>query len=149
MDITLNELAERIRPTGGDLTTIIERLKHWTKQDILRPANRPQRGVPRLYEPTTVVSAGLLNCLAGGGVLVFGGIEDALGLLRTEADRWARGERRQCWLELAWAKMGPSGSVRVAKMHYGELTLTKGTTMAVVVNVAVLLAQVRWGTGTE
>jgi hypothetical protein len=146
MDITLAQIAERIHPTGGDVATVVERLKHWTKQGILKPYNRPAHGVPRLYEPNTVVEAALLNCLADRGVLVFEKrIQYALGLLREAADRWARGTRDQCWLELALAKIGPSGKVDAVQMHYHKLAPTLGTTVAVIVNVSTLLAEIRWG----
>lgn len=67
LGLTVGEIAERIRgETGDDLTTVIERLRNWTKEGLLKPIGKKKPGIgrKRRYSERAFVDAAILSRLA-------------------------------------------------------------------------------------
>jgi hypothetical protein len=63
--ITVSEIAEQIRGRDEDLTVVIDRLRNWTKEGLLRPLGEknPGTGRKRRYPETAIIDAMLLTVL--------------------------------------------------------------------------------------
>jgi hypothetical protein len=63
--ITVSEIAERIRREDEDLTTVVDRLRNWTKEGLLQPLGKknPGTGRKRRYPETAIIDALVLSFL--------------------------------------------------------------------------------------
>jgi hypothetical protein len=70
LTLTAKQLAEKIVPPGGDLQPFVERIHHWTRENLLTPKGEknPGRGRVRHYGEEAIVSAKILNALADFGI---------------------------------------------------------------------------------
>src|SRR5262245_61201640 len=63
--LTAGEIAERIQEPGEDLRSISERLRHWTREGLLRPigTQNPGTGRHHKYPQRVLVDAAILSRL--------------------------------------------------------------------------------------
>ena len=64
--LTVGEIAERIREPDETLEAVIERLRAWTKEGLLKPTGRKKtgRGRKRRYSEEAIVAAAILSRLS-------------------------------------------------------------------------------------
>jgi DNA-binding transcriptional MerR regulator len=64
--LTVREIAERIREPGEDLTAVVDRLRNYTKEGLLKPAGsrHPGTGRRRRYPERAVIDAAILSKLS-------------------------------------------------------------------------------------
>src|SRR5258705_11585277 len=103
MPLSLNELAHRVCPRGGNLDAVTERLRHWARSELLTVlGGYPGKGRSRLFERGAVIDAALLNALGdipGGSALEQGRLLLPCSVAREAAHAWVKDGRRR-WLEL-------------------------------------------------
>jgi hypothetical protein len=65
-DLTVGEIAKRIQEPGEDLKVVINRLRSWTRENLLKPRNdkKPGTGQKLLYSERTLVDAAIMSKLA-------------------------------------------------------------------------------------
>lgn len=149
MDLTAKQLAERICPGAGaaQLPMVLERVRHWARSGILRPIEgRPGKGTSRLFDTGALIDAAVLNALAGiAGIPILGHeIPLALAMVRPEAERWLKGDRRQSWLELVWVSSKSFSAKCVPRIHPEQMVPTAGAHAAIILNLSAIFASVRW-----
>jgi hypothetical protein len=64
--ITVRQIAERLAKPGEQLSTVIDRIRHWTDEDMLsvQGEKNPGTGRARLYEPRALMEAFVLGILS-------------------------------------------------------------------------------------
>jgi DNA-binding transcriptional MerR regulator len=92
-ELTAGDIARRIAREGDDHQSLIERVRHWTREGLLPPkitladlARHPGSGRYRTYEEDHVYRAAILNVLAERGATVRQLSSVVQGLDRLEDD---------------------------------------------------------------
>lgn len=63
--LTVGEIAERIREPDEDLAAVIDRLRNWTKEGLLKPIRKKTGiGRKRRYQEEAIVTAAILSRLS-------------------------------------------------------------------------------------
>ena len=64
--ITVGDIARRIREPGEELSAVIDRLRNWTKEGLIKPVGdrSPGTGRKRLYPERAIIDAAILSRLA-------------------------------------------------------------------------------------
>jgi DNA-binding transcriptional MerR regulator len=72
MAMTVSEMADRAAKRGADRTTFIERVRHWTRERLLKPLGQrhPGRGRHRAYSDSALEDALLLNAMTNLGIQI-------------------------------------------------------------------------------
>jgi hypothetical protein len=67
---SVREVAERIQHRGEDTTAVVDRLRNWTKEGLLKAIGEknPGTGRKRRYSEAAVIDALILNTIAGMGI---------------------------------------------------------------------------------
>lgn len=97
--LTVGELADLILKPGGDRNAVIARIRHWTREGLLKTTGnqRPGTGRPRNYESNfTPYTAALLNVLADQGLQV-----SFMHTILAEVIKFHRSAVVDGWLEIA------------------------------------------------
>jgi DNA-binding transcriptional MerR regulator len=154
VDLTAKQLAEHIchGADAAQLPMVLERVRHWARSGILQPIDRrPGKGKSRLFDKDALIDAAVLNALAGiAGIPILGQkILLALAKVRPEAERWLKGDRRQCWLELVWVSSKSFSAECVPYLHWGEIVPTAGAHAAIILNLSTIFASVRWDASAD
>jgi hypothetical protein len=154
VDLTAKQLAERICPSGAaaQLPMVLERVRHWARSGILQPIERrPGKGTSRLFDTGALIDAAVLNALAGiAGIPILGQeILLALAMVRPEAERWLKGDRRQCWLELVWVSSKSFSAECVPRLHPEKMVPTAGAHAAIILNLSTIFASVSWDASAD
>lgn len=68
--ITVSDIARRIQRPGEDQASVVDRLRNWTKEGLLRPVGdkNPGTGRPRRYPEEAVIDALVLSTLTELGI---------------------------------------------------------------------------------
>jgi hypothetical protein len=64
--VTVGEIAQRIKEPGEELSAIVDRLRSWTKEGLLKPLGKrkPGTGVKRVYAERAIIDAAILSLLS-------------------------------------------------------------------------------------
>jgi hypothetical protein len=88
--ITVSEIAESIRREDENITAVVDRLRNWTKEGLLRPLGEknPGTGRKRHYPETAIIDAMLLTVLT-----------DQIGMAAVKTTRFRKlfAEARRLW----------------------------------------------------
>jgi len=72
MPLTVSEIAQRLIDAPEHQAVLVERIRHWTREGLIKPIGEknPGTGRHRKYEHTVLVDVAVLNALAGLGIQV-------------------------------------------------------------------------------
>jgi DNA-binding transcriptional MerR regulator len=137
--MTVGGLAERLRPR--DLTTTLERLKHYARLGLLEPTEQMHRGTGRhrLYDdrPETVLSAAVLDVLADTGISIATHRDAAVAVLGLVPKALRAQQRsRALWIEIAHRPGRPNP---VVTLHEDTITPDAKSETVIMINVGALM----------
>jgi DNA-binding transcriptional MerR regulator len=96
MALTVSQIADRIAKGGAAKRVLIRRLRHWTREGLLKPTGkkRPGTGVHHEYEDWAVEDAALLNAMADFGLQI-DTMRKALAAASQTRSDWGKGKAKQ------------------------------------------------------
>jgi DNA-binding transcriptional MerR regulator len=96
MPLTVSEIADRIVKGSAAKRALIRRLRHWTKEGLLKPTGKkhPGTGSHHTYEDWAIEDAALLNAMADFG-LPIDTMWKALVQAQSTRSEWGRGKTAQ------------------------------------------------------
>lgn len=70
--LTVGEIAERLRPIAPDIAATVQRIRHWTREQMLVPIDRHHEGTGkhRRYAEGAVYDAAILQVVTSAGLHV-------------------------------------------------------------------------------
>jgi hypothetical protein len=134
--LTVGEIAKRIQEPDEDLTAVVDRLRNWTDEGLLKPLDYipgTGRGRKRFYSERTLIDALVLNALTELGIPAvritricgkLSGTEKTFPLLRLARMAFEQTEERErngewCWLSInrdpSRKELGPTAILHVTK----------------------------------
>jgi hypothetical protein len=150
-----NSLVTRICQRPSEFQTVLERVRHWTRNELLvTGAFQVGRGRSRNFAPSCVVEAALLNELTNSGIgVVAWAMTDALLAARVAAEDWAGGDHRPRWLQLIFTtpptRQRPGQMTVLPHVERLELVWPPGEATTIVIDVAAILTRLKWGPDDE
>ena len=98
MALTVSQIADRIAKGGAAKRVLIRRLRHWTREGLLKPTGkkRPGTGVHHEYEDEdwAVEDAALLNAMADFGLQI-DTMRKALAAAQQTHSEWGKAKAEQ------------------------------------------------------
>jgi DNA-binding transcriptional MerR regulator len=96
MALTVSEIADRIAKGSAAKRALIRRLRHWTREGLLKPTGKkhPGTGSHRTYEDWAVEDAALLNAMADFG-LPIDTMRKALPQAQSTRSEWGKAKSEQ------------------------------------------------------
>jgi DNA-binding transcriptional MerR regulator len=96
MALTVSQIAGRIAKGGAAKRVLIRRLRHWTREGLLKPTGkkRPGTGVHHEYEDWAVEDAALLNAMADFGLQI-DTMRTALTVASPTRSDWGKGKAEE------------------------------------------------------
>lgn len=92
--VTVGEIAARLAPIAPDTKATIERIRHWTREQMLLPVDQFHEGTGkhRLYAADDVYSAAILHVLTSFGLTVSAVLPlvNGLTLARLKVSKWKK-----------------------------------------------------------
>jgi DNA-binding transcriptional MerR regulator len=146
MPLTVSEIAERIKKPGDDKARIVERVRHWTRENLLTPIGEknPGTGQLRLYDESAVEDAAVLNELAEFGVQLKVQRFTINYLQTDKAKNWRKTAKKGHSLYLEMLKR-PDGKV-LPLLHEGDIRMVPQGEVSIVINLIELFKRVtNWG----
>lgn len=135
-NFTLSDLAEALSPITPDTAATAQRIRHWTREGVLRPAAQEHagRGKHRQYSTDAVYEAAVLQVMTSSGLPVAYSlfIPDALEIVRANAAKWIAARRKGQMPKLPALIIGMTKKAK-AQVGQGELKDTGGFKTADVV----------------
>jgi DNA-binding transcriptional MerR regulator len=106
--LTVSEIAEALAPIAPDIPGTIQRIRHWTREQMMLPVGELHSGSGkhRQYAAAAVYDAAILHVLASAGFSVSSHRElvDALSKARFEIAEWKPAKKKPLRLELIIAR---------------------------------------------
>jgi DNA-binding transcriptional MerR regulator len=141
MALTVSEIAERIAKGGAAKRALIRRLRHWTKEGLLKPIGKrhPGTGSHREYYDWALEDAVLLNAMADLGLQV-DIMRTALAVASQIRSDWGKAKTKEegpPFLQIDLAS--PLQREVVPRLHFGNF-IGFGFETAIVFDLTRLLA---------
>jgi DNA-binding transcriptional MerR regulator len=153
MPLTVAAIAELIRRPDVDKAAVIERLRHWSTEGLLKPLGdrNPGTGRPRFYDESAVFDAAILNVLADLGFPI--GKQRyylvVLDLAQRAKELWEKKSFATLYLEVAdFVDPGIEGGTHAVFLHEGKKRAHIGSVIhpraeaSLIVNVTRLFARI-------
>ena len=90
--LSVGEIAKKLQTVAPDISATIERIRHWTRENILLPVDQHHAGTGkhRRYSNDTVLDAAILTVVANLGlpIVSHGYLVDALPRIRRALRNW-------------------------------------------------------------
>jgi DNA-binding transcriptional MerR regulator len=124
--LTVREIAKRICRDHEELEVVVNRIRSWTAEGLLKPTGtkNPGTGRSRFYDASVLIDARVLTALSDGGVTLAnidkfkdGDGATILGLARLAACDVVDAETKGAILYLVIFGRGPSGPSRKGMEH--------------------------------
>lgn len=104
--LSISQIAERLAPIAPDTAGTIQRIRHWTREQMLLPAHQHHAGTGkhRRYSEDAIYDAAILHIFTSAGISVSGSrtLVDALTMARFAIPKWkaerSKGRTPQCSL---------------------------------------------------
>jgi DNA-binding transcriptional MerR regulator len=147
--VTVSDLAEALAPIAPDVDGTIQRIRHWTREDVLLPVafRHAGAGKYRQYSPAAIYNAAVLHVLTAAGLPISQSrfLSELMQHVSEFALQWIMAPDRR-------AIIG-SGRFTVAVTVKGEIRIDRDaadapdTVLAVVVDLVKLFTQVDHAAG--
>lgn len=104
--LTVGEIAERLAAIAPDISVTVQRIRHWTREQMLLPVDQLHAGTGkhRRYAADAVYDAAILHVATSAGLNISSQrhLIDSLTMARIALPKWklARAEGRKPWLHL-------------------------------------------------
>jgi DNA-binding transcriptional MerR regulator len=109
--LTVSELAEALAPIAPDIAGTVQRIRHWTREQILLPVDlhHAGSGKHRRYAADAAYDAAILHTLTAFGLPVAGSrtLVDGLTKARMAVQKWKAGQIKIPILRI-WVTAKPS-----------------------------------------
>jgi DNA-binding transcriptional MerR regulator len=106
--LTVSEIAEALEPIAPDVAGTIQRIRHWTREQMMLPVGKLHSGPGkhRQYAATAVYDAAILHMLTNAGFSVSShrDLVDALSKARFKIAEWESAKEKPPRLELIIAR---------------------------------------------
>jgi DNA-binding transcriptional MerR regulator len=149
--LTVSDLAAVLAPIAPDVAGTVQRIRHWTREDALRPAayEHAGPGKHRRYNTDAVYSAAALHVMTYAGIPISHSrvMDDATQIVSSAAAKWhARGKAETLALPMVIG-MTAKGATQVAE---GKLKDERGfrvtdVVLKIEIDLAKLFAEVDRG----
>jgi DNA-binding transcriptional MerR regulator len=92
--LTVGEIAEKLRPIAPNTSATVERVRHWTRENLLLPVDQHHAGTGkhRRYNEESVYDSAILTVIADAGlpIVTQGYLRRALPLARNALRKWMK-----------------------------------------------------------
>jgi DNA-binding transcriptional MerR regulator len=120
MALTISEVADKIAENGTPKSVLVRRLRHWTREGLLRPVGkkRPGTGRHQLYDDAALEDAALLNAMADMGIQI-GTMRVALPIAQQRRSEWGKAKEKEGKTTFLQIDSPAGGFTLPARLHFG------------------------------
>jgi DNA-binding transcriptional MerR regulator len=150
--LTVRDIAERIRRSDEEIDRVVDRLRNWTKEGLLRPQGEqnPGTGRARTYSEEAVTDALILTALTDWGIPAvraaqYGSVEQtALTFGRMAVAEAQKKKSKTVRLVIARAVGKSRVNAQQVYVQLGDkpLQLAEGIESAIVINISSMIERI-------
>jgi DNA-binding transcriptional MerR regulator len=151
--ITIGELAERLKPIAPDIAGTVNRIMHWTREQMLLPVDRHHAGTGkhRRYAADAIYDAAILHVTTSAGLKVSSQryLVDALTMARIALPKWraARGRGGTPPLYLRLSRSADAGEqtevgIEPSKLEEENFKIEVKDDFTIIIDLAKLFARI-------
>jgi hypothetical protein len=146
--LTAGQIIECVRRPGADVATLQERIRNWTKEGALLPYGErsPGTGKHRKYDVDAIIDVAVLDVIAEARIPIAGrDLLFALSLARAAHQKWFKHKdpKELHFLEII-SVQNPSFKAKTARVHEGELRITPGAALSIIIPLTPIFQRIRW-----
>jgi DNA-binding transcriptional MerR regulator len=139
--LTVGEIAEQLRPFAP-ATTTIERIRHWTRENLLTPVENHHggTGTRRKYNTSIRYDAAVLSVIANAGLHITAHryLLDGLSQVRQALQKWKPAKSGDLYLEIAY----PKDSDPIFAIHESSVKPHPNARLSIVLNLTEIFLDV-------
>jgi DNA-binding transcriptional MerR regulator len=149
--ITVGEIVKQLGPVAPDAAAMSERIRHWTREGLLRPVKQYHGGTGRhrRYGPDASYEAAILNALATAGLQLVSRpyIQAALSQAKAALQKWqearSAGRKLPLFFLVILHDITRIGGEPTASIHEGMVKQSPTAEIAIILNLSQLFLRVR------
>lgn len=144
--LTVGQIAEQLRAIAPDTSATIERIRHWTRENLLSPVDQHHAGTGkhRLYTEESSYNSAILTVIANAGLSVVAQsyLPSALALTRSALLKWKRARKKDrhlaFFLEIS---QSPNGNPTVS-IHEDAVKHDPTAALSITINLSQIFTRV-------
>jgi DNA-binding transcriptional MerR regulator len=146
--VTVGEIAQRVQTIGPNPASTIERIRHWTREGLLIPADQHHAGSGkhRRYATESVYDAAILTVIANAGLPLVSQtyLHKALPLARGALRKWIRVRRKNqdIMLFLEISQTASETGSRSVRIHEGAVKHDSSAELSIIINLSQIFTRV-------
>ena len=149
--LTVGQIVDQLGPLASDAAAMNERIRHWTREGLLRPVDQHHAGTGkhRRYDADASLDAAVLNLLADAGLQVVSRpyVKTVLTRAREALQRFREGGRarrkKQASFLVISHDMTRSGGEPSVSLLEGNVNYNPAAELAIVINLSKFFAHVQ------
>jgi DNA-binding transcriptional MerR regulator len=140
--IGVGDLAERLSPIAPNQPATIERLRHWTREGFIVPADQHHAGTGkhRRYADDALYDAAILNAFADLGITIVAWKDTllrALAQARAALPRWQQNQNQPLFLEVSRIR-----GKQIIEIHDGAAKRNPAVESSITINISLLFGNI-------
>lgn len=146
--LTVGEIAERLHAIAPDTPATVERIRHWTRENLLSPVDQQHAGTGRHrhYAEESVYESAILTAIANAGIPVVsqGYLTRALPLVRNALQKWQKAKKdgRDLPLFLIISRSVDEQTDPAVRIHEGIVKQDPNAEISLTINLSRIFAHV-------
>ena len=140
--LTVGQIAERVRPLVSDVDKTRERVRHWTRENLVSPVKQHHAGTGkhREYDESTTADVAILSMLADAGLHLAGHtyLSEALVQVRSALENWNATTHEDLYLEISRTR----DDKPLVAVHPRSEILNPDARISILINISRLLREV-------